>query len=426
MNAFMVWSRMRRKRISLDYPRLHNSEISKLLGAEWKLLSEAEKRPFIDEAKRLRSQHMLEHPDYKYRPRRKPKLDKDSLRSDSGGQVETCRNFCSQNSTVPAFASLSTITSDQGPTIPFTISIPSPDRMSIATYQPDSQKITTRPQEDYSHSVCLQQASRTPYLQSLPSLPPYSTLQGSLHHNAIMRAASICAYHDLATSTGFPIYLPHGPTIPFTISIPSPDRMSIATYQPDSQKITTRPQEDYSHSVCLQQASRTPYLQSLPSLPPYSTLQGSLHHNAIMRAASICAYHDLATSTGFPIYLPHVYSRFIIDSTVPAFASLSTITSDQGPTIPFTISIPSPDRMSIATYQPDSQKITTRPQEDYSHSVCLQQASRTPYLQSLPSLPPYSTLQGSLHHNAIMRAASICAYHDLATSTGFPIYLPHV
>ncbi|KAI6242408.1 HMG box domain-containing protein [Aphelenchoides fujianensis] len=73
MNAFMVWSQQERRKICENQPDMHNAEISKKLGAEWRQLSDEQKRPFLEEAERLRQLHMQEYPDYKYRPRKKPK-----------------------------------------------------------------------------------------------------------------------------------------------------------------------------------------------------------------------------------------------------------------------------------------------------------------------------------------------------------------
>lgn len=50
---------------------MHNAEISRRLGKLWRLLSETEKRPYVDESERLRVLHMQQYPDYKYRPRKK-------------------------------------------------------------------------------------------------------------------------------------------------------------------------------------------------------------------------------------------------------------------------------------------------------------------------------------------------------------------
>ena len=73
MNAFMVWSQLERRKIIEVTPDKHNAEISKELGRRWKLLPEEARQPYIDEAERLRILHQKEYPDYKYKPRKKPK-----------------------------------------------------------------------------------------------------------------------------------------------------------------------------------------------------------------------------------------------------------------------------------------------------------------------------------------------------------------
>jgi len=73
MNAFMVWSQMRRRAIISQNPDSHNAEISKNLGKAWKMLTDKEKAPFIEEAEKLRMMHQQEYPDYKYRPKKRQK-----------------------------------------------------------------------------------------------------------------------------------------------------------------------------------------------------------------------------------------------------------------------------------------------------------------------------------------------------------------
>ncbi len=96
MNAFMVWSSVERKRLALKEPRLHNTELSKKLGMMWKSMTEKDKLPFRKEADKLKAKLMDDHPDYKYRPRRR-KFDTTGKTTNFFGSLRTSHGMNQMN-----------------------------------------------------------------------------------------------------------------------------------------------------------------------------------------------------------------------------------------------------------------------------------------------------------------------------------------
>ena len=133
-------------------PSLHHAGISKHLGKRWRGMSQQERKPYIEEAERLRVLHMMEYPDYKYRPRKKGKMKKVSEWKRYSDDLDTVKD------------ALDTVQDDKCSEPPDNCPNPSPSHSPHVPY--------TLPSQTYGY-----QPYTTPSLSSdLPSMFPSTSM----------------------------------------------------------------------------------------------------------------------------------------------------------------------------------------------------------------------------------------------------------
>ncbi|CAF1219517.1 unnamed protein product [Adineta steineri] len=132
MNAFMVWAQAARKNLTTNLSVVNNAQLSKTLGKLWKALPQEQRRPFVEEAERIREQHKRDYPEYRYQPKRKVK----NARYHPYSTPNTSKSSSSPSS---LSANDISVQSDQHPPMtssPCSSSIDEPQTTNLSTYIP--------------------------------------------------------------------------------------------------------------------------------------------------------------------------------------------------------------------------------------------------------------------------------------------------
>eukprot|EP00092_Neocalanus_flemingeri_P035280 GFUD01038385.1.p1 GENE.GFUD01038385.1~~GFUD01038385.1.p1 ORF type:complete len:256 (+),score=56.68 GFUD01038385.1:40-768(+) len=91
MNAFIRWSQLERRKMIEKFPNANNAKMSTILGGKWRTFSEKEKMPFVEEAQQLKMLHLKEYPDYKYKPKKKHCVLRDTKKTKNENKMKVTK-----------------------------------------------------------------------------------------------------------------------------------------------------------------------------------------------------------------------------------------------------------------------------------------------------------------------------------------------
>ena len=96
LNCFMLYSYYERVNVQQMHPDKTHSEISSILGKQWKALSHSEQEKYREKSKLLKEMHDAQFPSYRYKPKCKPKR----RRSTAAREVKCSLEEVSQGSAI--------------------------------------------------------------------------------------------------------------------------------------------------------------------------------------------------------------------------------------------------------------------------------------------------------------------------------------